>query len=89
MIGLMQVDLYCSTNAGALGQRIATVQSDYVGVYELAVPCTCEFDNLVAVPPQGHAAYMAETVGGKVIDDGWIQYTRCRARNWAGTSFGC
>jgi hypothetical protein len=29
----------------------------------------------VAIPPQGNAAHMAETVGGKVINDGWIQYT--------------
>jgi hypothetical protein len=76
MIGLVQVDLYCSANADALGEKIASVQSDYVGEYELAVPRTCEFYNLVAVPPAGHAAHMAETVGGKVINDSWIQYTQ-------------
>lgn len=76
MIGLVRVDLYCSASADALGEKIATVQSDYVGVYELAVPHSCEFYNLVAVPPQGNAAYMVETVGGKVINDGWIQYTQ-------------
>ncbi len=76
MIGLVRVDLYCSTSADALGEKIATVRSDYVGVYELAVPRSCEFYDLVAVPPQGNAAYMAETVGGKVINDCWIQYTQ-------------
>ena len=76
MIGLVEVDLYCSTDADALGDKFATVRSDYVGVYELAVPGTCEFYNLVGIPPQGHSAHMAETVGGKVINDSWIQYTQ-------------
>lgn len=74
MIGLVQVDLYCSASADDLGEKIAGTQSDYLGVYELAIPRTCAYYNLVAVPPQGNAAHMVETVGGKVINDSWIQY---------------
>lgn len=76
MIGLVQVDLYCSSSGDTLGEKIASARSNYLGVYELAVPRTCEFYNLVAIPPQGHASYMVETAGGKAIHGGWIQYTQ-------------
>jgi hypothetical protein len=72
---LVEVDLYCSTNADDLGEKIATVRSDSVGVYELPVPRTCEFYNLVGVPPQGNVAYWVLTTGGKAMNDSWIQYT--------------
>jgi hypothetical protein len=75
-LGLVEVELYCSTNADDLGEKIASTQSDSDGVYSLAAPRTCEFYNLVAVPPQGHVAYQVLTVGGKAINDRWIQYSQ-------------
>jgi hypothetical protein len=75
-LGLVEVDLYCSTNADDLGEKIATTRSDSDGVYAVAAPRTCEFYNLVAVPPQGDVAYWVLTVGGKAINDSWIQYSQ-------------
>jgi hypothetical protein len=76
MLGRVQVDLYCSTNPDDLGERIATVRSDSIGVYELATSRSCEFYNLVAVPPQGQVAYWVLTIDGKAMNDSWIQYTQ-------------
>lgn len=75
VLGLVEIDLYCSAYPDTLGEEIATVRSDYMGVYQLAVPRSCEFYNLVAVPPQGYVAYLALSAGGKAINDSWIQYT--------------
>lgn len=73
-LGRVEVDLYCSTNADDLGEKIATVRSDSDGVYKLPVPRTCDFYNLVGVPPQDNVAYWVLTTGGKAMNDSWIQY---------------
>ena len=69
------VELYCSNNAGDLGQRLGSTVTSRVGWYRLIPYGVCEFYNILETDPPGYTSSGATSVGGTRINDNWIQYT--------------
>ncbi|HUW13659.1 MAG TPA: carboxypeptidase regulatory-like domain-containing protein, partial [Anaerolineae bacterium] len=69
------VELYCSNNAGQLGQRVGSTVTSPTGWYGLALHGVCEYYNIQEIDPQGYTSAGATTVGGSKVNDNWIQYS--------------
>ncbi len=70
----VRVELCCSNDQKNRGRVVESATTDAKGWYELVLPSGCEFYDIVVTVPQGYIAAGADSVGGDVIDDTWIQY---------------
>jgi hypothetical protein len=70
----VRVELHCSNDPKNPGRLVGSATTDEKGWYGLSIPAGCEFYNIVVTVPEGRTAAGAESVGGDVIDDNWIQY---------------
>jgi hypothetical protein len=78
------VELYCSDNADQLGEKVSGIRTATDGWFELTVPRSCPFYNLVVRNVQVSAEYIAnirtfgpiiaDTVDGRTVSKDWIQY---------------
>lgn len=69
------VELYCSNNAGALGNLVASMVTNGQGFYQFVVSGICEYYNIVEVDPPDYVSVGSKTVGGTVVSSNRIQYT--------------
>jgi hypothetical protein len=70
----VRVELRCSNDQKERGRLVGSATTNAEGWYELSLPSGCEFYNIVVTVPEGRIAAGADSVGGEVIDDIWIQY---------------
>jgi hypothetical protein len=71
----VRVLLYCSNQAGELGELMSMSFTDGSGYYGLAATMSCDYYNIVETDPDGYESAAAGSVGGTVITYNWIQYT--------------
>ena len=71
----VRVELCCSNDQKNRGRVVDSATTDAKGWYELTLPSGCEFYDIVVTVPEGHIAAGADSVGGDVIDENWIQYS--------------
>ena len=69
------LDLYCSNNAGQLGSLLSSTVTDSNGSYSIMVDNVCEYYNITEKDPTGYISTGAASVGGRVINDNWIELT--------------
>ena len=69
------LDLYCSNNAGQLGNLLSSTVTDSNGSYSIMLDNVCEYYNITEKDPTGYISTGAASVGGRVINDNWIELT--------------
>ena len=70
----VRVELCCSNDQKNRGRVVESATTDAKGWYELTLPSGCEFYDIVVTVPEGYIAAGADSAGGDVIDENWIQY---------------
>ena len=71
----VDMDLYCSNNYGQLGSLLANTLTDSNGSYSIMLGNLCEYYNIIEKDPTGYISTGASSVGGRVINDNWIELT--------------
>jgi hypothetical protein len=69
------VQLYCSNSAGNLGSLIDSAITDRSGAYTLRAGVVCEYYHLWEVDLPGYGSQGATSLGGTVVNAGWIRYS--------------
>jgi len=70
----VRVELCCSNDQKNRGRVVESATTDAKGWYELTLPSGCEFYDIEVTVPEGYIAAGADSAGGDVIDENWIQY---------------
>jgi len=73
-LGFVKVELCCSENAESMGQRVAATVTNSNGGYELPAPATCEYYNVLVGEVAGYESFLADALGGRVVQPNWIQH---------------
>jgi len=71
----VDMDLYCSNNYGQLGSLLSSTLTDSNGSYSIMLDNVCEYYNIIEKDPTGYISTGASSVGGRVINDNWIELT--------------
>ena len=72
----VDMDLYCSNNYGQLGSLLSSTLTDSTGSYSIMLDNVCEYYNIIEKDPTGYISTGASSVGGRVINDNWIELTQ-------------